>query len=106
MENLRACPDAAGGAIPAIPVSLGTFFQREIGFGLGYRYTLAGIRDIDTETSPSALVQILDRVASVPAYPPLPNAWVPTNCCVAFTVGFQNLSETQQDGREADPTTD
>lgn len=93
MANLRAGLDAAGDAVPLIPVPVGTFFVREIGLGLGFRYALAGIKDIDAAASPSSLVQLLDRVAAVPADPAQLLAWTPTACCVAYTVGLQAMAK-------------
>lgn len=84
--------------MPPVPVPLGAFFLREIGIGLGYRYTLAGIGDIEPATSPLALVQLLDSAASAPAYPPQPIAWAPTSGLVAYTVGLQALAKADAPG--------
>lgn len=46
-----------------IPTGFWTFYMREAGFGLGFRYTLAGIRDADTATSPAHLIRVLDDVS-------------------------------------------
>ncbi|MEJ8859720.1 hypothetical protein WKW79_34545 [Variovorax robiniae] len=46
-----------------IPTGFWTFYMREAGFGFGFRYTLAGIRDADTATSPAHLIRILDDVS-------------------------------------------
>ncbi|MDP9993827.1 hypothetical protein J2W28_004470 [Variovorax boronicumulans] len=46
-----------------IPTGFWTFYMREAGFGFGFRYTLAGIRDADTATSPAHLIRVLDDVS-------------------------------------------
>lgn len=46
-----------------IPTGFWTFYMREAGFGFGFRYTLAGIRDADTATSPAQLIRVLDDVS-------------------------------------------
>jgi hypothetical protein len=46
-----------------IPTPFWTFYLREVGFGFGYRYTLAGIKDAEAATSPNQLIKILDDVS-------------------------------------------
>lgn len=46
-----------------IPTPVWTFYLREAGFGFGYRYTLAGIKDAENAKSAGALVRILDDVS-------------------------------------------
>lgn len=43
-----------------IPTGFWTFYMREVGFGLGYRYTLAAIRDADAAPSLPKRIQVLD----------------------------------------------
>ncbi|MCB4859168.1 hypothetical protein K7W03_06090 [Sphingobium sp. PNB] len=38
-------------------------YLEEIGFGFGYRYTLAGLAEADRVNTPQALIQVLDEVA-------------------------------------------
>lgn len=60
-----------------IPTPIGTIYLREVGFGLGYRFTLASLAQTDTVTDPRSLIQILDPLskrqgdlASFPAWQP------------------------------------
>lgn len=46
-----------------IPTPVWTFYLREAGFGFGYRYTLAGIKDAESARSAGELVRILDDVS-------------------------------------------
>ena len=46
-----------------IPLVIWTFYMREVGFGFGYRYTLAGIREAEDATSVAAIVKALDDVS-------------------------------------------
>jgi hypothetical protein len=49
----------------AIPINIFGYdlFMQEVGFGFGYRYTLAGIAEADKVTTPQALVRVLDEVS-------------------------------------------
>ncbi len=60
-----------------IPTPIWTFWLREAGFGFGYRYTLAGIKDAEEARSVAQLIRILDEVsktqgdlAKLPAWKP------------------------------------
>ena len=46
-----------------IPTPVSTLYLREVGFGLGYRYTFAGLAAADQVKSPNELVTILDEVS-------------------------------------------
>ncbi|MCK6375910.1 MAG: hypothetical protein L6Q69_17685, partial [Zoogloea sp.] len=46
-----------------IPTGFWTFYMREAGFGFGFRYTLAGIRDADESRSRAQLIRVLDDVS-------------------------------------------
>jgi len=46
-----------------IPTPVWTFYLREAGFGFGYRFTLAGIKDAENAQSSAQLVRILDDVS-------------------------------------------
>ena len=46
-----------------IPTPVGTIYLREVGFGFGFRYTLAGLAKADEVNSPGELVKVLDEVA-------------------------------------------
>jgi hypothetical protein len=46
-----------------IPTPVGTLYLREVGFGFGFRYTLAGIAQTESVTDPRQLIQVLDPIA-------------------------------------------
>jgi hypothetical protein len=46
-----------------IPTPVKEIYLRAVGFGFGYRYTLAGLRRADTVTNPRELIQVLDDVS-------------------------------------------
>ena len=46
-----------------IPTPVGTIYLREVGFGFGYRYTLAGLAAVDRVSTPKELVRVLDDVS-------------------------------------------
>lgn len=46
-----------------IPLPFWTFYIREVGFGFGFRYTVAGIKGADDAKSPAQLIRILDDVS-------------------------------------------
>ena len=47
-----------------IPTPIWPLYLREVGFGFGYRYTLAGIKDAEHATSTAELIRILDDVST------------------------------------------
>ncbi|SCX87807.1 hypothetical protein [Nitrosospira sp. Nsp13] len=46
-----------------IPLPFWTFYIRELGFGFGFRYTVAGIKGVDDAKSPAQCIRILDDVS-------------------------------------------
>lgn len=46
-----------------IPTPIKEIYLREVGFGFGYRYTLAGLRRADSVSTPQDLVEVLDDVS-------------------------------------------
>ncbi|MCP4385544.1 MAG: hypothetical protein GY798_29720 [Hyphomicrobiales bacterium] len=61
-----------------IDTPVGRIYLREAGFGFGYRYTLAGIAQAETATSPRDLVRILDEVSKYQGSLNQFEAWEPT----------------------------
>ncbi|UWQ74043.1 hypothetical protein [Leisingera sp. M658] len=61
-----------------ITTPLGTIFLREYGFGIGRRYTLAGIAKAETARSPGELIRILDEVSKYQGSLDKFEAWTPT----------------------------
>ncbi len=60
-----------------IPTPVGTLYLREVGFGLGYRFTLAGLAQTDAVSDPRDLIKVLDPISkrqgdlgSFPAWQP------------------------------------
>ncbi len=60
-----------------IPTPIGEFYLREVGFGLGFRYTLAGLQQADTVETPRQLVQVLDEVSKYQGSLDDVRAWLP-----------------------------
>lgn len=61
-----------------IPTPIGTLYLREVGFGFGYRYTLAGIAQAERAQSPKELIKILDEVSKYQGSLDSIRAWEPT----------------------------
>lgn len=61
-----------------ISTPLGTIFLREYGFGIGRRYTLAGIAQAEVARSPGELIRILDEVSKYQGSLDKFEAWTPT----------------------------
>ena len=61
-----------------IDTPVGTIYLREYGFGFGYRYTLAGIAQAETASSPRELIRILDEVSKYQGNLNSFEAWEPT----------------------------
>jgi hypothetical protein len=74
-----------------IPTPIGTFFLREVGFGFGWRYTLAGIAAADQTETPAELVKILDEVSKYQGSLHDVKAWRPTFDNSALTLAMRGL---------------
>lgn len=74
-----------------IPTPIGTIFLREVGFGAGYRYTLAGIAAADRAESPRELIKVLDEVSKYQGNLDDYKAWTPTFDNSSFTVAIRAL---------------
>lgn len=74
-----------------IPTPIGTFFLREVGFGFGYRYTLAGLAAADKAETPRELVQILDEVSKYQGSLDDVRAWLPTFDNASLTLALRGL---------------
>lgn len=61
-----------------IDTPVGRIYLREFGFGFGHRYTLAGIAQAETATSPQQLVKVLDEVSRYQGSLNTFKAWQPT----------------------------
>lgn len=89
-----------------IDTPVGRIYLREFGFGFGYKYTLAGIAQAETATSPQQLVKILDDVSKYQGSLNTFKAWQPTyyNDDVTLALrGMFALSAAGQPGEEYKP---
>jgi hypothetical protein len=74
-----------------IPTPVGEIYLREVGFGFGYRYTLAGIAEAETAQSPKDLVRILDEVSKYQGSLDDLGAWVPTYDSATLTLAMRAM---------------
>ncbi len=76
-----------------IPTPVWTFYLREAGFGFGYRYTLAGIKEAEKAKSAAQLVRVLDDVSRRQGDLSRFTAWLPDpekdNFTLALRGAFQ-----------------
>ena len=86
-----------------IDTPIGTIYLREIGFGFGYRYTLAGIAQAESAKTPQELVKILDEVSKYQGSLDRFEAWEPTYHNADLTLalrGMLALSAAQRSSSE------
>lgn len=74
-----------------IPTPIGPFFLREVGFGFGYRYTLAGLAAADQTSTPRQLVKLLDDVSRLQGDLAKYTAWSPTYDNNNLTLALRGL---------------
>jgi hypothetical protein len=74
-----------------IPTPIGTLYLREVGFGFGYRYTLAGIAQAERATSPKEMIKILDEVSKYQGSLDSIRAWEPTYDNDGLTLAMRAL---------------
>lgn len=89
-----------------IDTPVGRIYLREFGFGFGYKYTLAGIAQAETATSPQQLVKILDEVSKYQGSLNTFKAWQPTYDNDDITLALRGLfalSAAGQPGEEYKP---
>ena len=72
-----------------IPTPFWVFYLREVGFGFGYRYTLASIREADTATSAAQLIKILDKASTTQGDMSNYTAWEPDPDGDKFTLALK-----------------
>lgn len=86
-----------------IDTPIGTIYVREVGFGFGYRYTLAGIAQAERAETPQELIKILDEVSKYQGSLDRFEAWEPTydNADVTLALrGMLALSAAQRTSSE------
>ncbi|UPJ59729.1 hypothetical protein [Bradyrhizobium sp. 192] len=74
-----------------IPTPIGTIYLREVGFGFGYRYTLAGIAAAERAETPKELVKILDEISKYQGSLYDVKAWWPTYDNSAITLALRGM---------------
>ncbi|WP_378944050.1 hypothetical protein [Mesorhizobium sp. ANAO-SY3R2] len=74
-----------------IPTPIGTIFLREVGFGFGYRYTLAGLAAADKAETPRELVKLLDEVSKYQGSLDDVKAWLPQYDSSDLTLALRGL---------------
>jgi hypothetical protein len=74
-----------------IPTPIGTIFLREVGFGFGYRYTLAGIAAADKAETPRELIKVLDEISKYQGSLDDVRAWLPTFDNAGLTLALRGL---------------
>ncbi|MEH6435861.1 hypothetical protein [Massilia sp. DD77] len=77
----------------AIPIRtpVGELYIRELGYGLGYRYTLAGLAAADQAETPRELVALLDGISRYQGDLQKFHAWAPTYDNSALTLAMRAL---------------
>lgn len=86
-----------------IDTPIGTIYLREVGFGFGYRYTLAGIAQVESAKTPQELVRVLDEVSKYQGSLDRFEAWEPTYDNADLTLalrGMLALSAAQRSSSE------
>jgi hypothetical protein len=86
-----------------IDTPIGTIYLREVGFGFGYRYTLAGIAQAQRAQTPQELIKILDEVSKYQGSLDRFEAWEPTYDDADLTLalrGMLALSAAQRTSKE------
>ncbi len=78
-----------------IPTPIGNLYLREVGFGLGFRYTFAGLVAADQVKSPEQLIQVLDEVSKRQADLASFQAWAPEIEGDRLTLAMRALFTTQ-----------
>lgn len=74
-----------------IDTPIGTLYLREVGFGFGYRYTLAGIAQAEGAKTPQELVKILDEVSKYQGSLDQFEAWEPTYDNADLTLALRGM---------------
>ncbi|MGR9431379.1 hypothetical protein [Rhizobium leguminosarum] len=78
-----------------IPTPVCNLYLREVGFGLGFRYTFAGLVAADQVKSPEELIQVLDEVSKRQGDLASFKAWAPEIEGDRLTLAMRALFTTQ-----------
>lgn len=74
-----------------IPTPVGEIYLREVGFGFGWRYTLAGIAEAERVSTPKDLVKVLDEVSKYQGSLDDIGAWEPTIDSATLTLAMRAM---------------
>jgi hypothetical protein len=74
-----------------IPTPVGEIYLREVGFGFGWRYTLAGIAEAEKAKTPRELIRILDEVSKYQGSLDKIEAWQPTYDSATLTLAMRAM---------------
>lgn len=74
-----------------IPTPIGNIYLREIGFGFGHRYTLAGLAAADEASTPQQLVSLLDDVSKIQGNLHTFESWRPQYDSDELTLALRGL---------------
>jgi hypothetical protein len=74
-----------------IPTPVGKIYLREVGFGFGWRYTLAGIAEAERVNNPKDLIRILDEVSKYQGSLDQIEAWTPTYESATLTLAMRAM---------------
>jgi hypothetical protein len=74
-----------------IDTPIGTIYLREVGFGFGYRYTLAGIAQAEQAKTPQELIKVLDEVSKYQGSLDRFEAWEPTYDNADLTLALRGM---------------
>ncbi|OMQ39324.1 hypothetical protein [Pseudomonas putida] len=85
-----------------IPTPIKPIYLREMGFGIGYRYTLAGLRRADAVTTPKALIEVLDDVSRYQNDLAHFEAWEPEATGDRLTLALRGMLSIDSASEEGD----
>ncbi|MGO4882343.1 MAG: hypothetical protein ACLP59_16160 [Bryobacteraceae bacterium] len=74
-----------------IPTPVGKIYLREVGFGFGWHYTLAGIAEAERVNSPKDLIRVLDDVSKYQGSLDQIEAWTPTYDSATLTLAMRAM---------------
>jgi len=74
-----------------IPTPVGEIYLREVGFGFGWRYTLAGIAEAERVSTPKELIKVLDEVSKYQGSLDDIGAWEPTIDSATLTLAMRAM---------------
>ncbi|MGY8632549.1 hypothetical protein RAD15_08640 [Bradyrhizobium sp. 14AA] len=89
-----------------IPTPLGSIYLREVGFGFGYRFTLAAFNRADKVHSVKELIQVLDDISKYQGELATVTAWEPEAEGNRLTLALRGLISISSASEETDYNAD